>query len=45
LIQELHSSGADLIMQNDLIALGKGSRDFGLYSLKYREEEKNGYQK
>ena len=39
LIQELHRNGADLIMQNDLIALGKGSRDFGLYSLKYREEE------
>ncbi|WP_291635897.1 BMP family ABC transporter substrate-binding protein, partial [Clostridium sp.] len=39
LIQELKGRGADLIMQNDLIALGKGSRDFGLYSLKYSEEE------
>jgi len=39
LIQELHGCGADLIMQNDLIALGKGSRDFGLYSLKYSEED------
>ncbi|WP_298836646.1 BMP family ABC transporter substrate-binding protein [Clostridium sp.] len=39
LIQELQSRGADLIMQNDLIALGKGSRDFGLYSLKYNENE------
>jgi len=38
-IQELHKSGADIIMQNDLIALGKGSRDFGLYSLKYNEKE------
>ncbi|MBU3111922.1 BMP family ABC transporter substrate-binding protein [Clostridium lacusfryxellense] len=40
LIQELQRSGADLIMQNDLIALGKGSRDFGLYSLGYNEKEK-----
>ncbi|MBW9151227.1 BMP family ABC transporter substrate-binding protein [Clostridium estertheticum] len=39
LMQELQSRGADLIMQNDLIALGKGSRDFGLYSLKYNENE------
>lgn len=39
LIQDLHRRGADLIMQNDLIALGKGSRDFGLYSLKYSENE------
>lgn len=39
LIQELQGRGADLIMQNDLIALGKGSRDFGLYSLKYNEKE------
>ena len=39
LIQELQRHGADLIMQNDLIALGKGSRDFGLYSLKYSEKE------
>lgn len=39
LIQGLQSKGADLIMQNDLIALGKGSRDFGLYSLKYSEKE------
>lgn len=39
LIQGLKKSGADLIMQNDLIALGKGSRDFGLYSLKYSEIE------
>jgi len=39
LIQGLKKSGADLIMQNDLIALGKGSRDFGLYSLKYSESE------
>ncbi|MGK0465880.1 BMP family ABC transporter substrate-binding protein [Clostridium sp.] len=39
LIQGLKKSGADLIMQNDLIALGKGSRDFGLYSLKYSEKE------
>ena len=39
LIQGLQNSGADLIMQNDLIALGKGSRDFGLYSLKYSEKE------
>ncbi|MBU3158238.1 BMP family ABC transporter substrate-binding protein [Clostridium frigoris] len=39
LIQELQSRGADLIMQNDLIALGKGSTDFGLYSLKYNEND------
>ena len=39
LIQKLQKRGADLIMQNDLIALGKGSRDFGLYSLKYNENE------
>ena len=39
LIQGLQNSGVDLIMQNDLIALGKGSRDFGLYSLKYSEKE------
>ena len=39
LIQELQKCGADLIMQNDLTALGKGSRDFGLYSLKYSEKE------
>ena len=39
LIQKLHSRGADIIMQNDLIALGKGSRDFGLYSLKYSDKE------
>jgi basic membrane protein A len=40
LIQDLKGQGVDLIMQNDLIALGKGSRDFGLYSLKYSDEEK-----
>jgi basic membrane protein A len=40
LIQDLKGQGADLIMQNDLIALGKGSRDFGLYSLKYSIDEK-----
>ncbi|MBW9147956.1 BMP family ABC transporter substrate-binding protein [Clostridium sp. CM028] len=39
LIQGLQRLGADLIMQNDLTALGKGSRDFGLYSLKYSEKE------
>ncbi|MGV8980983.1 BMP family ABC transporter substrate-binding protein [Clostridium sp.] len=39
LIQELKGIGADLIMQNDLTALGKGSRDFGLYSLEYSEKE------
>ncbi|GCD11182.1 hypothetical protein [Clostridium tagluense] len=26
-------------MQNDLTALGKGSRDFGLYSLEYSQKE------
>jgi len=40
LIQELKERGVDVIMQNDLIALGKGSRDFGLYSLKYNLAEK-----
>lgn len=38
LMNKLHKSGADLIMQNDLIALEKRTRFFGLYSVKYNEE-------
>lgn len=38
-MQNLYKSGADIIMQNDLIGLRRGHLDFGLYSVSYDEEK------
>jgi basic membrane lipoprotein Med (substrate-binding protein (PBP1-ABC) superfamily) len=39
LMYSLYKSGADIIMQNDLTAVEKRSRYFGLYSVKYDKEK------